>query len=201
MKIVIIQSKRGVESSKNSSIINFHNYHRTIIIRTSKNHLPFQNSNSKLYQLRIKLMIKALIKISSTTITIFCGGFIEEKKSDSSFRKSRGGGKIFSPFRRLSPVRRQAQRRGSPRDSFKGITPLAFPRQPRRRDWHSRRVLDPFVDRRDTSTRHWTASIRPTNGGQRPAPRLFQTLRANTLARNILLQSLDILFIIIIIII
>lgn len=142
------------------------NYHRTIIIRTFKS-VPLQNSNSKIFQLRIKLMIKASIKVSSTTITIFCGGFMK-KKSDSFFRKSRGG-TIFSPFRRLSPVRHQAQRRGSPRDSFKGITPLAFPRQPRRRDWHSRRVLDPFVDRRDTSTRHWTASIRTTNGGQRLA--------------------------------
>lgn len=68
----------------------------------------------------------------------------------------------------------------SPRDSFKGITPLAFPRQPRRRDWHSRRVLNPFADRRDTSTpRHEHAAplgqpaFVPRNGGQRLAPTIY----------------------------
>lgn len=127
--------------------------------------------SSKVFRsrIRIKLIIKA-----SRTVTIF---YEKKKKSDPSFRESRGGGEaeIFSPFRRLPP-----RLDVSPRDSFKGITPLAFPRQPRRRDWHSRRVLNPFADRRDTSTpRHEHAAplgqpaFVPRNGGQRLAPTIY----------------------------
>lgn len=77
----------------------------------------------------------------------------------------------------------------SPRDSFKGITPLAFPRQPRRRDWHSRRVLDPLADRRDTSTpRHLDSqhSSRETvdNGWPQRFPYTFSSKYLSPIARN-----------------
>ena len=110
----------------------------------------------------------------------------KKKKSDSSFRKSRGGGEaeIFSPFRRLPP-----RLDVSPRDSFKGITPLAFPRQPRRRDWHSRRVLDPLADRRDTSTpRHLDSQHSSRETVDNGWPQRYILIRS---LRNIFLQSLE----------
>lgn len=137
--------------------------------------------SSKVFRsrIRIKLMIKA-----STTVTIF---YEKKKKSDPSFRKSkRGGGEaeIFSPFRRLPP-----RLDVSPRDSFKGITPLAFPRQPRRRDWHSRRVLDPLADRRDTSTpRHLDSQHSSRETVDNGWPQRYILIRS---LRNIFLQSLE----------
>lgn len=137
--------------------------------------------SSKVFRsrIRIKLMIKA-----STTVTIF---YEKKKKSDPSFRKSkRGGGEaeIFSPFRRLPP-----RLDVSPRDSFKGITPLAFPRQPRRRDWHSRRVLDPLADRRDTSTpRHLDSQHSSRETVDNGWPQRYILIRS---LRNIFFQSLE----------
>lgn len=126
----------------------------------------------------------------------------KKKKSDPSFRKSkRGGGEaeIFSPFRRLPP-----RLDVSPRDSFKGITPLAFPRQPRRRDWHSRRVLDPLADRRDTSTpRHLDSqhSSRETvdNGWPQRFPYTFSSKYLSPIARNDTLFTVIIFLIVVVI--
>lgn len=94
--------------------------------------------------------------------------------------------------------------RGSPRDSFKGITPLAFPRQPRRRDWHSRRVLDPFADRRDTSTpRHLDSqhSSRETvdNGWPQRFPYTFSSKYLSPIARNDTLFTVIIFLIVVVI--
>lgn len=136
--------------------------------------------SSKVFRsrIRIKLIIKA-----SRTVTIF---YEKKKKSDPSFRESRGGGEaeIFSPFRRLPP-----RLDVSPRDSFKGITPLAFPRQPRRRDWHSRRVLDPLADRRDTSTpRHLDSQHSSRETVDNGWPQRYILIRS---LRNIFFQSLE----------
>lgn len=139
--------------------------------------------SSKVFRsrIRIKLMIKA-----STTVTIF---YEKKKKSDPSFRKSRRGEgrqKSFLPFDVFLHV---STSRGSPRDSFKGITPLAFPRQPRRRDWHSRRVLDPLADRRDTSTpRHLDSQHSSRETVDNGWPQRYILIRS---LRNIFFQSLE----------